>query len=184
MASDELLIATRYARALFQLAEEETKLDAVKDDVQLLKTVLDQSSELRKFLVNPLVTRDEAEKAMSSVLNAVKATELTRKFLILLAQQRRLPVLPQALDSYLHMLAQSRGEITVQVTSAKTLGEAQLGVLNAALTKATGKEVHIKTRENPDIIGGVQVRVGSKMLDYSIAGKLDRLRQTLTNGAA
>ncbi len=181
MASNEGLIASRYVRALFDLAEESKQHDDVKKDMLAFKSVVAGSPELQKFLTSPVITREQAEKAMSALLSAIKAAEITRKFFMLLARQRRLALARTAIDKYLFLLAESRGELAVRVTSANKLGDAQLKVLVAAISKATGKNLDVKTEENPALIGGIQVRIGSKMLDHSIAGKLARLRTALSS---
>jgi F-type H+-transporting ATPase subunit delta len=183
MSSSVNLIATRYVRALFELAQDNKQHDSVKADMLMLKGVLSASADLRKLLSSPVVTRADAEKAIVAVLQAIKASELTKKFFTLLAHQRRLAITSIAIEKYLAMLAESRGELDVQVTSAEALDASQIKALTEALSRSTGKKVEIATRENPALIGGVQVRIGSRMLDNSIAGKLSRLRQALTKAA-
>ena len=183
MPSEMNLIATRYVRALFDLASEGKQHDNIKKDMLMLRALLVESAELRKFLVNPLVTRTNAEKMITALLAAAKASELTRKFFVTLARQRRLALVPVAIEKYLTQLAESRGELTVQVTSAKTLAEPQLQVLTSALSKSTGKKVTIDAKQDSSLIGGVMVRIGSKMFDNSIAGKFARLRIALSKAA-
>jgi len=183
MSSDENVIAVRYVRALFELSAEQNKHDSIKADMLALKSVLAESVLLQKLLVNPVITREQSEKIMEAVLAAVKAGDLTKKFFTVLARQRRLALTRIIADKYLAVLAESRGEVTAEVTSAVTLGAAQVQILSEALAKATGKKVNIHTHENPALIGGVQLRIGSQMLDNSIATKLTRLRQSLTKAA-
>lgn len=183
MSLDNNLIAARYVRALFGLAAEQDAHDQVKKDMLAMRSVLAQSQELQRLLVNPVISRDQMEKAVQGVLTAIKAGELTRKFFTLLVRQRRLALTGAAIDAYLQMLAESRGEVAVQVISAQELGKDQIKILTQALDKATGKKVNLETKENPALIGGVQIRIGSRMLDHSIAGKLARLRLALTKAA-
>jgi F-type H+-transporting ATPase subunit delta len=183
MPSETNLIASRYVRALFDLASEGQQHDSVKKDMLSLRAMFAESAELRKFLVNPLVTRANAEKMITALLTAAKACELTSKFFITLARQRRLPLVPVAIDKYLSQLAESRGELTVQVASAKALGEPQIQVLTNALSKSTGKKVTIDAKEDASLIGGVMVKIGSKMFDNTIAGKLARLKIALSKAA-
>ena len=183
MSSDDRLIAARYVQALFDLAAESNQHDTVKKDMEMLKSVLTGSDEFQKLLSNPVMTREDSESAVSKVLDAIKASDLTRKFFALLARNRRLSISALAIDKYLEMLAESRGELAVQITTAQPLSAAELKTLTDSIAKSTGKKVNAQVRENPAILGGLQVRVGSKMLDNSVAGKLDRLKQKLESAA-
>jgi F-type H+-transporting ATPase subunit delta len=182
MSSDDRLIAARYVEALFDLAAESQQHEQVKADMQALKTVLEGSGEFQKLLINPIISRGDSEKAIAAVLAEIKACDLTRKFFALLARSRRLVVTGLIIDAYLGRLAASRGELSVEVTSAQGLSDDEVKMLTGAIAKSTGKKVSIRTQENPALVGGLQVRVGSRLLDTSIAGKLARLRQAL--GAA
>ena len=95
----------------------------------------------------------------------------------------KLVTTPLAVDAYLERIAKERGELTVHVTSAAALSADEVKALTGSIAKSTGKKVEVRTRENPALIGGLQVRVGSRMLDNSVAGKLQRLKQTLTSAA-
>lgn len=183
MSSELNLIATRYADALFALASEKNQHDAVKKDMETLNAAFAQSNELNKFLVNPILSREAAQQAVSAILDAMKASELTRKFFDLLVREFRLEIAPAAVKKYLELLAKSRNELTVNVTSATPLSKEQITAIADAVAKSTGRKVSVETTENPALIGGVQVRVGSQMLDYSVAGKLERLRMALTKAA-
>lgn len=181
--SDLNLIAARYVDALFSLAAEQKKHADVKKDMLTLKAAFAESEVLRKFVSNPVMDREQAGQVIASVLDAMKASELTKKFFILLARERRLEIAPVAAQKYLDMLAESMGELSVQVTSAKALTKEQVAALTESLAKSTGKKVTLNTAENASLIGGVQIRVGSKLLDHSVAGKLARMRLALTRAA-
>lgn len=177
------LIAARYVSAFFDMATEDKQHDNVKKDLLIIKEILSKSAELQKFLVNPVITRQQADKAINALLVAVKASELTKQFFSLLARSRRLPVTSVIIDKYLAKLAQSRGELPVQIISASTLDKKQIALLSGVLAKATGKKIELELSENPELIGGVQIRIGSKMLDNSVSGKISRLRQALKSAA-
>lgn len=183
MSSDDRLIATRYVEALFAYAADHNEHDAVKADMKVLKSMLAGSAEFRRFLTNPIIGREDSAKAMAKVLDALKACDVTRRFFTILSNNRRLDIAPLAIDGYLERLAASRGELTVQVTSAEALSEDALKVITDAIAKATGKKVEAETREDPSLIGGLKVRVGSSLLDTSISGKLARLKQNLSKAA-
>ncbi len=183
MSSDENLIAVRYVRALFALATEQKAHDNVKKDMLVLASLLAESKDLQKLFVNPIITREQSQKLIEAVLTKAGACDLTKSFFTVLAHQRRLAIAALIIEQYLAMLAESRGEITADVTSATELDAKEVKLLSESLTKATGKKVHVRTHENAALIGGVQLRIGSQMLDNTIATKLARLRQTLTRAA-
>jgi len=183
MSSDVNLIAARYARALFNMATEKKQHDALKKDLLALKGVLAKSPELRKFLVNPVISRTQSEKAMNAVLAAINASPLTQQFFALLARRRRLEITPAIIEKYLAQLAQMRNELVVHVVSASSLGKKQVEFLSDVLEGVTRKKVDLKLSENSELIGGVQIRIGSQMLDSSVSGKLARLRLALSKAA-
>ncbi|HEU5047492.1 MAG TPA: ATP synthase F1 subunit delta [Rickettsiales bacterium] len=183
MSSYSNVIAARYVSALFDMAAEAKLHDNVKKDLLTVKDMLSGSEELQKFLNNPVVTRLQAEKAISALLTAAKASDLTQRFFTLLARSRRLSLTSQIIDKYLARLAESRDELPVKVTTASALDKKQADTLAQAIAKATGKKVELQLSENPDLIGGMQVRIGSKLLDNSISGKLARLRLALKKAA-
>ncbi len=183
MSSYANLIAVRYVRALFETAAEKKQHEQVKKDMLALRAVIAKSPELRRFFVNPVISRAQAEKAMDAVLTAIRAGELTRQFFALLAKQRRLAVTPAVIEKYLAQLAQERGELVVHVVSASAFGKKQVEFLSGVLAGTTGKKVELQLSENSELIGGVQIRIGSRMLDNSISSKLSRLRLALSKAA-
>lgn len=183
MSSQLAPVANRYVDALFSLAGEQNQHDTVQKDMLILREVFAQSEMLQRFIVNPLIDRAQAEQAILALMDAVKAGELTRKFFVLLAHERRLEIAPLAIRKYLELLAESRNELGVAVTSAKALTPSQVAALTASLSQATGKKVTLNTQEDPALIGGVHIRVGSKLLDHSVAGRLQRMRVALTQAA-
>jgi F-type H+-transporting ATPase subunit delta len=158
MPSDERLIAARYVQALFDLASENKQHDKVKADMLTLKSVLSVSAEFQKLLTNPVISREDAQNAIAKVLEGINACDLTRRFFALLARNRRLALTAHAIDAYLAQLAESRGELAVQVTSAQDLSDEEIGILSDSVAKATGKKVQVKTSQNPALLGGLQVR--------------------------
>lgn len=181
--SDANLIAVRYVRALFDTASEQKQHDNLKKDLLTLKTILAKSPELQKFLVNPIITRAQSEEGIEAVLASFKATELTKQFFSLLAKQRRLDLTSLIIDKYLAQLAESRDELVVHVVSASSLGKKQVEFLSDVLAGVTKKKVELKLAENSELIGGVQIRIGSKMIDNSVSTKLARLKLVLSKAA-
>lgn len=183
MSSDDRLIATRYARALFDLAQEQNKQDEAKEDLLTIKSVLAESLVLGKFLENPVVTRVQAQQGIEAVLTALKTRPLVRRFFFLLARERRLSLAKVIIDAYLAFLAESRGELSVRVTSAQNLSESQLGHLIEALVKATGRKIDVHVNQDDALLGGLRVQIGSRMLDTSLASKLEQLKRTMAEAA-
>ena len=178
MASDEAAsggLAGRYASALFELADEQKALDQVAGELSALKGVIAESADLASFIRSPLYGRDEHSKAMAAILEKAGAGELTRRFVMVVAHNRRLFALPRMIDAFLAELARRRGEVTAQVTAAHDLSDNQKDALLAALRQAIGSKVQMDLRIDKGLIGGLVVKVGSRMIDTSLRSKLQRL---------
>jgi len=119
---------------------------------------------------------------MKAVLDALGANALTTKFILTLASKRRLFALPEIIRSFQDMLARQRGEVSAQVTSAQTLSESQLSELRAVLKSRLGRDPRIETRIDPSILGGLVVKVGSRMIDSSLRTKLQGIRVAMRGG--
>lgn len=169
-------LAGRYALALIDLADEKKELDAVAEDLRGLKAAVVESEDLRRLMRSPLFTRVQQRQAMEALLEKFGVGGLTRKFVLLVTQNRRLFALPGMIDAYLQELARRRGEVTAQVTSAYELSEAQKAALNDALKGVVGAKVQIDLTVDPGLIGGLIVKVGSRMIDNSLRSKLQRLQ--------
>lgn len=172
-------VAERYATALYDLADESKSLDAVAEDLRRLKGMIEGSSDLRRFLRSPLIDRHAQTKAMLSVLDAAKTGDLVRRFVGVVGGHRRLFALPGMVEAFLRRLAQRRGEVTVHVSSARALTAEQSAALTEALKKSVGQKINIESKVDPEIIGGLVVRVGSRMVDTSIRTQLQKLRRAL-----
>jgi len=169
-------LADRYAAALFELADERKELDAVANDLRSLRAMLRDSADLRRLIRSPVLSRDEQGKAIASLAQAAQVSPLSRNFLGLLAQNRRLFALPEMIEGYLRRLATARGEVTAHVTSAQELSPQQREAVNEQLRKAVGRKVAVDVAIDPGLLGGLVVRVGSRMVDASIRSKLNRLQ--------
>ena len=169
-------LADRYAAALFDLADERKALDAVAGDLQGLRAMLRDSGDLRRLIRSPVLTREELGKAITALAEKAGISALTRNFLGLLAQNRRLFALPEMIESYLHRLAERRGEVTAHVVSAQELSPAQREAVNERLRKAVGRKVAVDIEIDPSLLGGLVVKVGSRMVDASLKSKLHRLQ--------
>ena len=172
-------IAQRYATAVFDLAKEGEAINALEKDVATLAAALAESADLRTLLTSPLYSREEQAAAMSAVAAKLELSDTMSNVLALLASKRRLFVVPNLLAVLEERLADERGEVTAEVTSAKKLTKAQSEKLAKTLTAQVGKSVTIKETVDAAIIGGLIVKVGSKMIDTSIASKLNALQNTM-----
>lgn len=172
-------LATRYATALFDLAKQKNEVDQVNDDLQGLSDALDESPELKRLIESPVLARDEQENGILSVAEQAGVRELTGNFLGTLARNRRLYVLPGAIRAFQDLVAQSRGEVTAEVTSAQELTAEQERSVREAAKRFAGRDVNLRTNVDPSLLGGLVVKVGSRMLDVSLKSKLQQLEQSM-----
>jgi F-type H+-transporting ATPase subunit delta len=172
-------IAARYATAMFELAQEGEALDALEADVASLEAALAESADLRDVISSPLYGRDETQAAIGAVAGAMGLNAITGNTLRLMAQKRRLFVLPALLRSLRERIAEHKGEVTADVVSAKALTKAQSDKLQKSLSAAVGREVQLNATVDESLIGGLVVKVGSKMIDTSIRSKLNALQNTM-----
>jgi F-type H+-transporting ATPase subunit delta len=169
-------LAGRYAVALYDLADQSHQLDVVAGDLKTIRGLLDESADLRQMVRSPVLKRAEQSRAILAVLKAAGVSELTLRFVGVTADNRRLAALPAMIDAFLRRLAEKRGEVAAEVTSAKPLNEAQLARVTEQLKRAVGGKVVIDLKVDPGLIGGLVVRVGSKLIDNSLKTKLMRLQ--------
>ena len=169
-------MAERYAAALFDLAGETHALDAVAGDLRELRAMLQQSGDLTRLLRSPVLSRAEQGRALAAVAERAGLGKLARDFLGVVARNRRLFAVPEMIEAYLRQLAERRGEVTAQVTVAQPLDEARVAALTEQLRRAVGARVAVDIRVDPALLGGMIVRVGSRMVDASLSSRLQRLR--------
>lgn len=172
-------IASRYATALFELATEAGGLQTLETDVDTLSALLKESADLRAMIASPLHTRDQQGAAMAAVARAAGLSTVFSHTLALMAQHRRLFVLPQFVTGLRAMIADARGEETAVVTTAQPLTAEQEARLVATLSEKVGKTVKLETTVDDSLIGGLVVKVGSKMIDTSIRSKLASLQNAM-----
>ncbi len=169
-------LAARYAAALFDLADEAKQLDAVAGDLRQLTAMIGASADLRRLLRSPVLTRADQGRAMEAILAQAGAGDLVRRFVGLVAENRRLFALPDMIEAFLADLARRRGEVTATVTSAAPLSDAQRNALDDTLRRAVGGKVSVELKTDPSLIGGLVVKVGSRLVDSSLKSKLQRLQ--------
>jgi F-type H+-transporting ATPase subunit delta len=172
-------LAGRYATALFELARDERKLDAVGTSLAALKQGLADSAELRALTTSPLVGREDALKAVKAVSGAMGLDPITTNFLGVMAQNRRLSQLGSVIRFFNLLAAAHRGETTAEVTSARPLDDDQIAALKNNLKSRLGRDVAVDLNVDPAILGGLVVQVGSQMIDGSIRTKLNNLASAM-----
>jgi F-type H+-transporting ATPase subunit delta len=166
----------RYASALFELASEEKATEAVGQQLSTFGAAIDQSDDLRRLVRSPVFSSDDQIAALEGIAGQLGVSGTTLNFLKLVARNRRLPALPEMIKAYATLLSQSKGEIAGEVTSAEPLSAQQLSDLKAALKASLGREVALSTRVDSSILGGLIVKVGSRMMDNSLKTKLQSLK--------
>jgi F-type H+-transporting ATPase subunit delta len=169
-------LAARYAAALFELADSQKAIDTVARDLSDLKTMIGASAELRALIRSPILSRDEQGRAMAALLQQAGTSDLVRRFVGLVARNRRLFALPDMIDQFLAELARRRGEMRAEVTAAQPLSEQQQQALADAIRRSIGGKVAVDVRVDPALIGGLIVKIGSRMVDSSLKTKLQRLQ--------
>lgn len=171
--------AGRYATALFDLAKEEGVLETVEQDLISLGQALKDSTDLSHMIDSPIYSRDQQGRALTAVAEAMGLSALTKNVMGLMAQNRRSFALPKLIATYLALMAEHRGEVSANVTAARPLSDAQVSALSEKLRAAVGKDVKLDVTVDENIIGGLIVKVGSKMIDSSIRSKLAGLQNAM-----
>lgn len=169
-------LAERYATALFDLADERKTLDEVAADLMQLRAMLRDSADLARLVRSPVLSRDAQGRAIEALAERAQLSPLTRDFLAVVARNRRLFAVPAMIEAYLATLAERRGEVTAEVTTAQPLSETQQDALGEQLRRAVGRRVTVDITVDPALIGGMIVKLGSRMVDGSLSSKLHRLQ--------
>jgi F-type H+-transporting ATPase subunit delta len=169
----------RYANAVFELAQDQKAVDAVSTDLAALRRAVETSPDLARLVRSPVFSAQDQAKALAAILEKMGAHSLTAKFVLLLAQKRRLFALNQIISAYEHLVAKSRGETEAEVTAARHLNDDEVAELKSVLKAKLGKEPRLHSRIDPTLLGGLVVKVGSRMIDSSLRTKLDGLRSAM-----
>lgn len=180
MATDEPIMATvagRYASALFDLAKDERQLESVEKDMVALGAMLKDSPDLERMVRSPVITSVDQGKAIAAIAQGAGFSQLTSNFLQVLTRGRRLFALADVIKDFHEISARFRGEVTAEVVTAHALNETQQAALEDALKgTAGGRHVRIETRIDPALLGGLVVKMGSRMIDSSLRTKLNSLK--------
>jgi F-type H+-transporting ATPase subunit delta len=172
-------LANRYAAALFALAEERGALDAVAGDLDSIQKTMDESADLRNLLRSPVLSRAEQGRALAAILDKMNVSPIVKNLVGLMAKNRRLFVLSKTITAYRERLAKHRGEVSAEVVSAIPLKPEHLQAVRDSLKTVVGRDVALDAKVDPSLIGGLIVRVGSRMIDNSLRTKLQNLELAL-----
>jgi F-type H+-transporting ATPase subunit delta len=172
-------MAGRYATALFELALDNNAVDAVTADLDRFDGLIGESADLARLVRSPVFSADEQAKALGAILDKMGIGGLAAKFLKLIASNRRLFAAQEMARAYRALVARHKGEMTAQVTVAETLSDAHRAAIKDALNAVTGKDVGLDVRVDPTIIGGLVVKLGSRMVDSSLRTKLNSIKHAM-----
>jgi F-type H+-transporting ATPase subunit delta len=172
-------MAGRYATALFELALESNAIDAVKTDLDTFDKLVSEIGDLDRLVRSPVFTAEEQTRAVGSVLDQAGIGGLARKFIRLVASNRRLFASREMIRAFKGLVAKHKGEVTAHITVAEPLSDARLNEIKSALKSVTGKDVVVDVKVDPAIIGGLVVQVGSRMIDSSLRTKLNAIKHAM-----
>ncbi len=172
-------MAGRYATALFELALETGAVDSVLADLQRFDALLDESVDLTRLVRSPVFTADVQSKALVAVLDKAQIVGLAAQFLKVVTSNRRLFAVRDIVKAYAALVARHKGEVTAHVTVAEPLSDAHMNEIRNTLNAVTGKDVRVDVKVDPSIIGGLVVKLGSRMVDSSLRTKLNALKHAM-----
>ena len=179
MVANSQSLAGRYASALYELADQGRALDAIADDLVNFRQLMVDSEDLNRLIRSPVVSRADQNTGLMAILEKANANPLTKKFIGAVVMNRRIFVIGEIIDVFMSELAERRGEIKASVVSAVELSAKQIKDLTGSLNKVLGQKVAVDLTVDTSLIGGLIVRVGSRMVDSSIRSKLQRLQTAM-----
>ena len=172
-------VSGRYATALFELARDEKSIDAVLLDLDNFNALLDDSADLRRLVRSPVFSADMQVKALSIVLDRAGITGISANFLKVLTANRRLFAVADVIRAFRALVARFKGEVGAEVTVAEPLSDKNLDALKDALQAVSGKDVTLNVKVDPSIIGGLVLKLGSRMVDSSLRTKLNSIKHAM-----
>ena len=172
-------VSGRYATALFELARDEKSIDAVKADLEKFEAMLADSADLKRLVRSPVFSAGEQSRALAAVLDKAEISGVAAKFLKVLTANRRLFAVTDVIRAFRALVARFKGEATADVTVAEKLSDKNLDALKTALKSVTGKDVALNVNVDPSIIGGLVVKLGSRMVDSSLRTKLNSIKHAM-----
>ena len=186
MATNEPIMASvagRYASALFELATDKNVVGDVERDLTNFQSLLSESSDLRQVLASPILSTQDQDKAVAAVLAKMDASEITLNFFKLITKNRRLAVAGDVVRGFKALASKARGEVAAEVISASALNDEQTSALKASLKESVGKDVQLTAKVDPTLLGGLVVKIGSRMVDSSLRTKLATMKAALSSSA-
>ena len=172
-------VSGRYATALFELARDQKVVDEVKGDLDKFDALLNESADLKRLVRSPVFAADAQSRALSAVLDKAGIAGITANFLKVLTANRRLFAVADVIRAYRALVAKFKGETTADITVAEALSDKNLDALKVALKSVTGKDVALNVKVDPSIIGGLVVKLGSRMVDGSLRTKLNSIKHAM-----
>lgn len=172
-------VSGRYATALFELARDQNLVDEVKADLDKFEALLNDSADLKRLVRSPVFAADAQSRALSAVLDKAGIAGIAANFLKVLTANRRLFAVADVIRAYRALVAKFKGETTADVTVAEALSDKNLDALKVALKSVTGKDVALNVKVDPSIIGGLVVKLGSRMVDGSLRTKLNSIKHAM-----
>jgi F-type H+-transporting ATPase subunit delta len=172
-------VSGRYATALFELARDEKSIDAVLADLNQFDVLLGDSADLKRLVRSPVFSAEVQMRALDAVLDKAGMTGTSAKFLKVLTANRRLFAVSDVIRAFRALVANFKGEATAEVTVAEQLNDRNLDALKSALKTVTGKDVALNVKVDPSIIGGLVVKLGSRMVDSSLRTKLNSIKHAM-----
>ena len=172
-------VSGRYATALFELARDEKSIDAVKADLDRFVAMLAESDDLKRLVRSPVFAADAQARALGAVLEKAEISGIAANFLKVLTANRRLFAVSDVIRAFNALVAKFKGEATADVTVADALSEKNLDALKVALKSVTGKDVTLNVNVDPSIIGGLVLKLGSRMIDSSLRTKLNSIKHAM-----
>ncbi len=169
-------VAGRYATALFELGQEANALDPILNELNRFHEAMDAVEDLARLVKSPVFSAEDQERAIAAILKQMKIEGLTANFLKLIARNRRLFAAPDMIKAFRAMVAKNRGQTSAEVVSATKLEDGQVRALREALKASLGKDVELEQRVDPTLLGGLVVKIGSRMIDNSLRTKLNSLK--------
>ena len=172
-------VAGRYASALLETANEQGQLAAIEADIDTVQGALAESDDLRRMVRSPVFSAEDQAKALDALLGRIGVNPLTLNFFKVLARNRRLFAAEDIIRAFKALAAEARGEVQAEVTSAVALNDSQLDALKEQLKNSVGKDVQLEATVDPSLLGGLIVKIGSRMIDSSLKTKLATLNRRM-----
>lgn len=178
----ESAISRRYAKALFDLAEQDQILDQTRTGLEELTEVLTHQHDLSNVCLNPMFSRDEHWQVMEKIMDRLSCLPLVVRFVNLLVIKHRLVYLPEIARVFAELVDEKQGRVVVHVQNPSEMSDGDRAELKAKLQKSLGRKVVLSIQHKPDLISGITIQVGSQVFDGSVRGRLNELQKTLSSG--